>query len=92
MLLAISPIRLILSDDDNFEHILSIGISMLETNATNDIRSIPIFDDQTSVLKLIILGLFLLLVFFIGVVVSYETSHYIIRPLRELNNKMREIL
>jgi hypothetical protein len=30
--------------------------------------------------------------FAIAVVASYETSHYIIRPLRVLNMKMRDII
>lgn len=35
---------------------------------------------------------FTVIIFIIAAIVAYETSHYIIRPLRMLNNKMREII
>ena len=44
------------------------------------------------VLYIGILGALTLVTFLIAAIVSFETSHYIIRPLRMLNNKMRDIL
>ena len=55
------------------------------------ISAVSIISDKV-ILFLSLLGGLTLLTFLIAAVIAYETSHYIIRPLRMLNNKMRDII
>ncbi len=55
------------------------------------ISAVSIISDKV-ILFLSLLGGLTLLTFVIAAVIAYETSHYIIRPLRMLNNKMRNII
>lgn len=70
---------------------ISVGIAMLETNITSDVSSMTVFDSSV-IINFVILGLLLIMTFAIAVVMAYGTSHYIIRPLRQLNQKMRDIM
>ena len=64
---------------------------MLETNVTADISSMQVFDNS-SIINFVILGIFLIFTFLLTIIVVYQTAHYIIRPLRVLNSKMRDII
>ncbi len=46
---------------------------------------------QDEIIKIIILGILLILVLIMSAFVAYGTSHYIMRPLRLLNAKIRDI-
>ncbi|CDW83509.1 UNKNOWN [Stylonychia lemnae] len=92
MLIAICPINLILDSDTNkTEHVFSIGIAMKSDDVTTQIKSLTIISDRVITI-LCILGALVILTLITAAIVAYETSHYIIRPLRMLNSKMREII
>eukprot|EP00347_Sterkiella_histriomuscorum_P007084 403350315 len=91
-LIAVCPIYLVLENDNSKqEHIFSIGIIMKTEDVTGPITSLSIIS-QKVIIIISLLAAFTIVMFVIAAIVAYETSHYIIRPLRMLNNKMREII
>jgi hypothetical protein len=73
-------------------HCFSVGVAMPSVRTTYVIGEIDIFSDQSVRTNLIFLGVFTGITFFISAIIAYSTSHYIFRPLRDLNNKMKDII
>lgn len=62
----------------------------MKSKVTEDLKVLKFFD--YSAIWNIILILFLVLNFVIAIIAAYYTAHYIIRPLRILNVKMKMII
>ncbi len=77
---------------DDKTHCFSVGVAMPYDTTTSVIENIDIFSDSSVQGNLIFLGIFIAITFLISAIIAYSTSHYIIRPLRELNSKMKDII
>ena len=91
-MVALSPIYLILHSKDTVPtHSYTLGIVYLQSTVTQNASQLPMFNHSDFVI-FTILAILLALILIFSAIVAYQTAHYIIRPLRMLNNKMINII
>lgn len=69
----------------------NLFIVLKEDQFTNDVRNTPMFNHNDYVI-ISMLGIMLVITLIFSAFVGYSIAHYIIRPLRMLNEKMMNIL
>lgn len=66
-------------------------MSFKQSTLTEKASNLDMFDDKDFLTFGTLAGLLLLNLLF-AAIIAYQTAHYIIRPLRKLNNKMIDII
>jgi hypothetical protein len=92
-LAALIPLKLRLQDtpDAPLEHLYTLYVVLKHSFLSEAASNMSIFG-RKDYLIFTLLGLLLILTLGFSAIIAYQTAHYIIRPLRMLNNKMINIM
>jgi hypothetical protein len=92
-LAALIPLKLRLQDTPEApsEHLYSLYVVLKHSFLSEAASSMSIFGKKDYYI-FSLLGLLLILTLAFSAIIAYQTAHYIIRPLRMLNNKMINIM
>jgi nitrogen fixation/metabolism regulation signal transduction histidine kinase len=92
-IIAIAPINIQLTSVEGVPsaHLYTLGVAVKRVVVVAESYHVAAFDDN-DYLIFTVLAILLGLTLMLSSVIAYQTAHYIIRPLRMLNNKMLNII